>query len=776
LRKNTNEDILRKLILANPKAVKSVFHGDNGICHELCEFKAPSSIMEFLLQVYPEGARRANKLLNLPLHVAVLYMCDMGTVRALVKAYPEACTTYNKRKDIPLHYASKYKTTKEIMAFLINAAPGSVNMPDANGVTPMDNCTENGTLDIAKEALRKSKAKSQKSKNHKNRDSSPSRSSRQVVEAKFKAGGKEARQSDDVAAKDTRSPNRSGHGNKRSSSHEKDRINRRGRSDVVSPSQAELDKLTNILNRSLESASLDGDFDSDASPSLVVVHKPRSVKVIAKAGTEVKRRRSRSLEASKQRERSTSVSRSGHAKDPKNKGAGRSGKKVYSKADDERRRSKSLGAPKQREKITKDSKSKDGKKYRQNSKGRTKSTDTAKNGSAREMKKVLKGLQRSLLELSSDQDSWRETGGGSNVSKKGRKSRSMKDLTSSTRSLEDLRRDRGSDHRSGRKSRKLERRRSKSMSPLRQKSVKVSEHRRTKTSSRPPKRSSDRKSPERDSNHTSSKRTSESKSSKHSSDHRSSKRATRVESPKRNKSSTSKAHSNSRGQSAPASPRGWSSPLHSPSSSGRPPMPSPKSSLSVSKSSSSRIQKGKEKASLVGVGQLRGSSYAKEERMRTTRSTSPPRRRHLGSDEQEEWQEPHEETELNSRTKNKKKKKKEKEKKKKSTKEKWAENLSILRRQSLNKTPQGGENRSTSSRGRRGVEATEPFLDPRIQQMVDPRLDSSDMNGGSIRGDARMLVALPFLLPTSIEMEDSESNHKERSLTQSKRHRSRSRR
>ena len=74
------------------------------------------------------------------------------------------------------------------------------------------------------------------------------------------------------------------------------------------------------------------------------------------------------------------------------------------------------------------------------------------------------------------------------------------------------------------------------------------------------------------------------------------------------------------------------------------------------------------------------------------------------------------------------------------------------------------------------MEATEPLLDPRIQQMVDPRLDSSDVNGGSIRGDARMLVALPFLLPTSIEMEDSESNHKERSLTQSKRHRSRSRR
>ena len=160
--------------------------------------------------------------------------------------------------------------------------------------------------------------------------------------------------------------------------------------------------------------------------------------------------------------------------------------------------------------------------------------------------------------------------------------------------------------------------------------------------------------------------------------------------------------------------------------------------------------------------------------MRTTRSTSPRRRRHLGSDEQEEWQEPHEETELNSRTKNKKKKKKEK--KKKSTKEKWAENLSILRRQSLNKTPQGGESRSTSSRGRRGVEATEPFLDPRIQQMVDPRLDTGLTPGGD--GDARGLVALPFLLPSapSIEVKKYESSRKEGSLTQSKHSRSRSRR
>ena len=788
LRKNCNEDILRKLILANPKAVKSVFHGDNGICHELCEFKAPSNIVEFLLQVYPEGARRANKLLNLPLHVAVIYMCDLATVKALVKAFPEACTTYNKRKDIPLHYASKYKTTKNIMAFLIRAAPSSASMPDANGVTPMDNCTENGTLDIAREALGLSTAKSQKSKNHKYRDSSPSRSSRQMVEAKVDAGGKDAPQisrSGEAGEKDRRSPSRSGHGDKISNSHEKDQINRRGRSDIGSPSQDELDKLTNILNRSLESASVPGDFDSDTSPSLVLVQKPESAKVFSTTGTDVKRRRSRSVEASEKRERSISVSRSGHTKQSKGKGAERSGKKSRSKADDKRRRSRSLDAPKQREKSvsvsrsghTKISKSKGAeKKYRYPSKGRSKSSDTAKIASALEMKKMLKGLHRSLVEISSDHDSSRETAGSSNVSKKRRKSRSMKNLSSSSRSLEDLRRVSGSDHRSSRKSKKMERRRSKSMSPVRHKSATGSEHRRRKSNSRPQKHSSEHhKSLERDSNHTSSKRTSASKSSKHSSDRRSSKRSIKVESPKRDKSS-SKVHSKSRAHSVPASPRGWSSPLHSSPSSGRPPM-SPVSSRSVSKSSSSRIQKDKEKALLAGLGQsLRGSSHkAKEERVRTKRSKSPPHRRHNhlrynGSIEEEEGLDHNEATASDSRKKIDKKMKKEK--KKKSTKEKWAENLSILRRQSMEQMHPGGEDRSTSRRAR----GSQPLLDPQFQQMVDPRLDTGLTPGGD--GDARGLVALPFLLPSapSIEVKKYESSRKEGSLTQSKHSRSRSRR
>jgi hypothetical protein len=738
LRMNPTEEMIRALILANPKAVKSKLHGGNGIGHEMCEHKTPSHIVELIMTVYPEGAKHANKLLNLPLHVATVYRCDLATIKALVNAYPEACTAYNKNMETPLHYASTYKTSVDIAQYLMQVAPAAATMRNEDGLTPMDYCRQNGTFEIVSGSLDASTKKAPKSKSKLKRDGSLSRSPTQIVEVNSKAGDKDERKrSKSVGAVDKhgRSDDSDLKGEKKYKEIDADKKDRERRysriksKDDNSPSTGELKKVTKMV---IQSDQDDVINDYRSKRKATAMARPRSlINVDDKVGGKDERRKSssgsgpeeggrpqgvkrtterrsrvgkkdrtrsksRSKSKSKGRSKSTAIRDSRSSSDTSTiaeEGPEQRTTKVGSKAGDgdKRRRSRSVGdaekhqlsrsRSRSRDKRSKDKGAikKDQKRTKSRSKSHSKNTDSD-NIFTGVLKKSKKKLHGSHGDLNYHHDSEKET------------SKMFKKKMKRSGSLGDLGRDRGSDDQI-KKSKKAEYRKARSLSPSRHKSIATgSDHRKRRKSMVghwSPTSSEDDKSAERHSDHKSSKRTLPAKSPKRRSDNKSDQKSSKrysdvksskeVESPKRHSGVKPSKHPfeplSPRRPSGNRSPeRGSLEALHNLS-----PNPSMTSSLSRTKASV-RSSRRSVRTSDITMTDPTESPWSSSQR---TEESSVP-------------------------------------KKSRSSKNKWAESLSTLRRQTEDKGDGGGGPRVKSIRSETSRNSSKATADPPSLRSRDP--------------------------------------------------------
>ena len=91
-----------KLIAARPDAAKekSECHGAIPLWYA-AEREAPFDVFKTIFDMYPDGAKQADKYRNLPLH----YAETADTTRLLLEAYPDGVKQADKKGKLPLHHA-----------------------------------------------------------------------------------------------------------------------------------------------------------------------------------------------------------------------------------------------------------------------------------------------------------------------------------------------------------------------------------------------------------------------------------------------------------------------------------------------------------------------------------------------------------------------------------------------------------------------------------------------------------------------------------------------
>lgn len=109
------------------------------IHHALSRGKfADFHVVEYVLSIFEEGARRSVEHGRMPLHIAVKEGCSLPIIAMLLNLMPEAtrCTT-KVLEQTPLHYAVRYGASIDVVRMLIRDNPSVLEMSDAYGRLPL---------------------------------------------------------------------------------------------------------------------------------------------------------------------------------------------------------------------------------------------------------------------------------------------------------------------------------------------------------------------------------------------------------------------------------------------------------------------------------------------------------------------------------------------------------------------------------------------------------------------------------------------------------------
>jgi len=139
------EELLEKTIAAAPNCATAITKGGNTILHLARE----PTILEWMIQRYPQLCRVRNKDGNLPLHVALENprIC-VESIRKLVDSFPGSVMTANLKKQLPIHKAARYPYLENIQ-LLIDRYPGGVSVQDDDGRLPIHHFLSNEYIPMA---------------------------------------------------------------------------------------------------------------------------------------------------------------------------------------------------------------------------------------------------------------------------------------------------------------------------------------------------------------------------------------------------------------------------------------------------------------------------------------------------------------------------------------------------------------------------------------------------------------------------------------------------
>lgn len=146
--------LLLKLLVSDSHCVLFYFETVGGCTSPLflkvnlgCKFLSlPSShenscfitIIEALLEAYPEAASMTNNYGNLPLHFTAWKKGPLDVEQLLLKVYPEGAAQKNNHGNLPLHYAAHYNAPLEVVEALYKAFPEGAAMKNNDNNTPLD--------------------------------------------------------------------------------------------------------------------------------------------------------------------------------------------------------------------------------------------------------------------------------------------------------------------------------------------------------------------------------------------------------------------------------------------------------------------------------------------------------------------------------------------------------------------------------------------------------------------------------------------------------------
>jgi hypothetical protein len=105
---------------------------------------------------FPEEAKRfivrhessTNHLIKwrlLPIHAAILLSAPASVIQALLEAYPEGAQLCDDETNLPIHLAVKKHVNEETLNLLLHAFPDSINLCNGEGLTPFEMATKSNS-------------------------------------------------------------------------------------------------------------------------------------------------------------------------------------------------------------------------------------------------------------------------------------------------------------------------------------------------------------------------------------------------------------------------------------------------------------------------------------------------------------------------------------------------------------------------------------------------------------------------------------------------------
>jgi ankyrin repeat protein len=143
-------DHIRSLVERNPSIVQSRNDDGHLPLHIACRFGAPLSVIQYLVEQYPESVRinKGEESKLRPLHWACWGRASMDVIRYLVALEPEAVRAPSRRHLLPLHYAClqffPLPPCMETVEFLVSQYPEAISTACGDGNLPLHYACSNG--------------------------------------------------------------------------------------------------------------------------------------------------------------------------------------------------------------------------------------------------------------------------------------------------------------------------------------------------------------------------------------------------------------------------------------------------------------------------------------------------------------------------------------------------------------------------------------------------------------------------------------------------------
>ena len=141
---------LQKILQKSNDNVMTIFH-EELILHQICKYQPTPEIIETILSLYPNLARKLNNDEQFPLHVASENGASSDVISLLCKSNPRAPGTKDMNGRTPLHlacleYSNKYNdlgvrpkgpALSLTIKLLVQFSPMTVNAKDIDGKTAL---------------------------------------------------------------------------------------------------------------------------------------------------------------------------------------------------------------------------------------------------------------------------------------------------------------------------------------------------------------------------------------------------------------------------------------------------------------------------------------------------------------------------------------------------------------------------------------------------------------------------------------------------------------
>jgi Ankyrin repeats (3 copies) len=128
---------VRRIVAQNPGQISERDIETGGIpLHAAVAFGASRSVLEYLLQLWPDSIYDRDHDGNTPLHWSGPDS-SLASIRLLVSLWPESVEEMNEAGELPLHSATGRRARYPVLRYLLDRNPHALEVPDLAGNLPI---------------------------------------------------------------------------------------------------------------------------------------------------------------------------------------------------------------------------------------------------------------------------------------------------------------------------------------------------------------------------------------------------------------------------------------------------------------------------------------------------------------------------------------------------------------------------------------------------------------------------------------------------------------